>query len=110
MIGRIINLMVVAGLLLGSIQLDAHEEFRIEGAVVKFEDRSLVVKSRTGESFTIRLQKSTVVRRERERVPQTELQPGRTVTVRIMADSLYDENPFVLSVSLMPANARRTAK
>ena len=109
MIGRIINLMVAAGLLLGGIQLGAHEQFQVEGTIVTFDDRSLVVKSRTGESFTFQLQKSTVVRRQRERVPQSELRTGRTVTVAIMADSLYDENPFVLSVTLMHANARRTA-
>jgi len=109
MIGRVINLMVAAGILLGGIQLGAHEQFHVEGTIVRFEERSLVVKSRTGESFTFQLQKSTVVRREKERVPQTELRVGRLVTVNIMADSLSDRNPFVLSVSLTPPNGRRTA-
>ena len=99
---RMMNLVAVASLLLGGTQLAAHQEFRIEGAIVRFEERSLVVKSRTGESFTFQLQKSTVVRREKERVPQTELQRDRNVTVSIMADSLYDQNPFVLSVTLTP--------
>ena len=67
-----------------------------------FRDRSLVVKRRTGESFTIQLQKSTVVRLDGEPVPQAELRAGRDVTVRIMADTLYDKNPFVLSATLRP--------
>jgi hypothetical protein len=99
---RIMNCLAVAGLLLGGTQLVAHERFQIDGAIVRFEERSLVVKSRTGESFTFQLQKSTVVRREKERVPQTELLRGRDVAVSIMADSLHDENPFVLSVTLTP--------
>jgi hypothetical protein len=110
MIRRLINVVTLAALLFGGVPLRAHEQFRIEGEVVKFEDRALVVKSRTGESFTIQLQKSTVVRRAREHVPQSELRTGRTVTVVIMADSLYDENPFVLSVTLMFATATPRAK
>ena len=106
MFWRIMNLVAVVGLLLGGTQLAAHEQLQVDGAIVKFEERSLVVKSRTGESFTFELQKSTVVRREKERLPQTELRRGRNVTVSIMADSLYDENPFVLSVTLMPPTAR----
>ena len=103
MMRRVMSLVVVAVLLLGTTPSGAHEQFRIAGTIVRFQDRSLVVKSRTGESFTIQLRESTVVRREKKRVPQTELKAGRSVVVNIMADSLYDEAPFVLSVTLVPA-------
>jgi len=98
---KVIRGLVVAGLLLGTTPLDAHEPFRIIGTVVRFQERSLVVNSQTGESFTFQLQQSTVVRHEKERVPQAELKAGRRVRVQIMADSLYDEDPFVLSVTLL---------
>ena len=110
MMRPIMSLVVVAVLLLGTTPLGAHEQFRIVGTIVTFQDRSLVVKVRTGELFTIELQKSTVVRREKERVPQTELKAGRSVVVNIMADSLYDEDPFVLSVTLVPETAPSKAR
>jgi hypothetical protein len=110
MIRRIFTLLALFATLLSGGPLSAHEQFFIEGAIVTFEDRSLVVKSRTGESFTVQLQKSTVVRRVRERVPQSELQTGRNVTVRIMADSLYNEDPFVLSVTLAPSASEPRTK
>jgi len=105
MMRRSLRLVLVAMMLLGTTAwtpLDAHEPFRIEGTIVTFKDRALAVRSRSGESFTFQLQRSTVVRRDKERVPQTELEAGRRVVVTIMADSLYDENPFVLSV-ILPA-------
>ena len=97
------SLVVAVVLSLGTTPLGAHEPFQVTGTIVRFQERSLVVKNGTGESFTFQLQQSTAVRREKERVPQTELKAGRNVVVRIMADSLYDEDPFVLSVSLVPA-------
>lgn len=105
MIGHVKILVAVATLLLSNAALFAHQPFQIDGAIVRFDEGSLVVKSRTGESFTFQLQKSTVVRREKEPVPQTELRRGRSVSVRIMADSVYDENPFVMSVTLKPPTA-----
>ena len=107
---RIITITALYALLISDGPLGAHEQFFIEGTIVTFEDRSLVVKNRTGESFTVQLHKSTVVRRERERVPQSELRTGRSVTMRIMADSLYDDDPFVLSVTLMPPTAESHAE
>jgi hypothetical protein len=109
MVWRSITVVALVALLLGSVPVGAHEQFHIEGTIVSFEHRSLVVKSRTGESFTVQLQESTVVRRERERVPQSELRAGRRVTVNVMADSLYDENPFVLSVTLTASTTRSNA-
>ena len=105
MVRHLSILAVLCALLLANASAAAHQPFWIEGAVVTFEDRVLVVKTREGESFTLQLQESTTVRREKERVPQTELKPGRHVDVRIMADSLYDEDPFVLSVELAPDRA-----
>ena len=99
----VMSLVVAVVLSLGTTPLGAHEPFQVTGTIVRFQERSLVVKNGTGESFTFQLQQSTAVRREKERVPQTELKAGRNVVVRIMADSLYDEDPFVLSVSLVPA-------
>ena len=107
---RVMSLVVVAVLLLGTPPLRAHEQFRIVGTIVTFQDRALVVKSPAGESFAVQLQQSTVVRLGKKRVPQTELKAGRGVDVNIMADSLYDEDPFVLSVTLVPAVAPSNAR
>jgi hypothetical protein len=110
MMRRITSLAVLAVLLLGTAPITAHEQFRIVGTVVKFKDLLLEVKSRTGEPFAIKLQESTLVQREKKRVPQTELRAGRSVVVDIMADSLYDEDPFVVSVTLVPPIAPQTAR
>lgn len=101
-IGHLSALVALSALLFASAPAEAHQPFWIEGVISSFENRVLVVKTRGGEAFTLRLQESTTVRRDDERVSQTELQPGRHVDVRIMADSLYDEDPFVLSVELIP--------
>jgi hypothetical protein len=102
MVRRISIFAVLCTLLFASAPAEAHQPFWIEGVISSFENRVLVVKTRGGEAFTLRLQESTTVRRDDERVSQTELKPGRHVDVRIMADSLYDEDPFVLSVELIP--------
>lgn len=104
-IGRIRIFVALSALLLTGGPAGAHQPFWIEGVISTFENRLLVVKTRASETFTLQLQESTTVRRGKERVPQTELRPGRHVDVRIMADSLHDEDPFVLSVELVPAPA-----
>ena len=99
--GRLGIVAVLTALLPTGGPVEAHQPFSIEGTIVTFDEyRVLVVRTPEGESFRLQLQESTTVRREKERVPQTELRPGRRVDVRIMADSLYDDNPFVLSVQL----------
>ena len=102
MMRRTMKLVIAAALLIGAATPSAHEQFRIVGTIVKFQDLSLEVKSRTGEPFTIKLQESTLVQREKKRVPQTELKAGRAVVVDIMADTLYDEDALVISVTLVP--------
>ncbi|MDA1185054.1 MAG: hypothetical protein O2930_10480 [Acidobacteria bacterium] len=101
-LARISTLVALSALLLSAAPTEAHQPFRVDGTISTFENRVLVVKTREGESFTFRLQESTTVRREKNRVSQTELRPGRRVDVHIMADSLYDQDPFVLSVELAP--------
>lgn len=105
MMRRLISLVTLIALVLATAPLAAHDQFRIIGTIVTFKDYQLVVKTKAGETFTITLERSTLIQRDKKRVALTEPKVGRSVAVDVMADSLCDEDRFVTAVTLVPAIA-----
>ncbi len=62
-------IVLAAATFLASSPSVAHENFRIVGKVVKFEQWRLQVETAAGESFTITLQESTPSNAIRSRLP-----------------------------------------
>ena len=83
--------------------LSAHDQFRIVAKIEKFEKLQLVVTSNYGERFVLQLQGGTLIQRNKKRVPATELKAGRSVVVDVSADTLYDDDLFVIAVTLVPS-------
>ena len=107
---QIVGIIAFAVLLSGAVSLSAHEQFRIVGKIVKFEKLQLVVDSTYSERFVLNLQEGTLVQRDKKRVPATELKVGRAVVVDVSGDTLYDDNLFVIAVTLVPSTRSGSKK
>ena len=69
---------------------------------MKFEQWRLDVETPYGETFLFRLQEYTPIWRDKKPVTAKELKVGGSVVVDVSADSLYDEDRFIVSVTLVP--------
>ena len=107
---HILGIVVVALLLSGAVPVNAHEQFRIIGTIAKFEKLQLIVDTAFSERFVLNLQEGTLIQRDKKRVPATELKAGRSVVVDVSGDTLYDDNLFVISVTLVPSITRDSKK
>lgn len=99
---KILGIVNVA-VLSGAVSLSAHDQFRIIGKIEKFEKLRLDVTTNYGERFLLQLQQGTPIQRNKKRVPATELKAGRSVVVDVSGDTLYDDDLFVVAVTLVPS-------
>jgi hypothetical protein len=106
----LLGILTFAVVMSDAVSLRAHEQFRIIGKIVKFENLQLVVDSTFSERFVLNLQEGTLVQRDKKRVPATELKAGRSVVVDVSGDTLYDEYLFVISVTLVPSTTADSKK
>ena len=109
MLRKVMAVVAVAVLFLSGM-VSAHENFRIIGTIVKFENWRLDVTTRDGETFGITLQQSTPIQRDKKWVTAKELKVGRSVVVDVMGDTLYDTDLYVSRVTLVPPIAPARAK
>ena len=93
---------VTVAVLSGAVMLNAHDQFRIVGKIVKFERLQLDVTTNYGD-FLLQLQQGTPIQHNEKRVPATELKAGRSVVVDVSGDTLYDDDLFVIAVTLVPS-------
>jgi hypothetical protein len=101
MMRQIIGILTFA-VLSGAVSLSAHDQFRLVGKIVKFEKLQLDVTTNYGD-FLLQLQEGTPIQRNKKRVPATELKAGRSVVVDVSGDRLYDDDLFVIAVTLVPS-------
>jgi hypothetical protein len=99
----LLGIVMFAVVMSDAVSLRAHEQFRIIGKIVKFEKLQLIVDTAFSERFVLNLQEGTLVQRDKKRVPATELKVGRSVVVDVSGDTLYDDNLFVIAVTLVPS-------
>ena len=96
---------VLAILALASPSLSAHDEFRIIGTVARHENSTLQVKNREGKTLSVRLDKQTVITRDKKKVPPTELKTGLSVVVDAYGDT--EEDSLALEIRIVPPIAGR---
>lgn len=100
MMRRVMALVTGMMLVIGATQIVAHEDFRVIGTLTRHQDSHIVVKSKDGKTTSIRLDKQTVVSRDKKKVDVTELKVGRSVVVDAYGDSVKDL--LALEVRIVP--------
>lgn len=106
----LLGILTFAVVMSDAVSLGAHDQFRIIGNIVKFGKLQLVVDTAFSERFVLNLQEGTLMQREKKRVPATELKVGRSVVVDVSGDTLYDDNLFVIAVTLVPSTTSDSKK
>ncbi len=98
---RIITFAFLIVLVLGAVPTRAHEAFRIVGTITKHEATQLGVKTKEGRTVYVELKKTTIVLRDKTKVPATELKPGLSVVVDALGDD--DSDLTAKQVRIVPA-------
>jgi hypothetical protein len=96
--------------LVSTSTVSAHEQFRVIGKIESFDKWQLEVKTAYGETFFFLLQEYTPIWREKKMVTAKEIKVGGSVVVDVSADSLYDHDRFIVSVTLVPPIPPKKAK
>ena len=106
MLSRMLALVTAAAVLFGAGQALAHEDFRVIGTVTKYADLKVDVRNKAGKTTSIRLDKQTVVTRDKKNVPVAELKSGLSVVVDAYGDT--EEDLLALEIRIVPPiGARR---
>jgi hypothetical protein len=78
----------------------AHDLFRVTGTVITPQERMLIVKTREGKTLSVRLIAETVYFRNNSKVSAAELKPGTTVAINALGDS--EEELEATEIWLLP--------
>jgi hypothetical protein len=105
---RIIIFATLIVLLLSALPIRAHEAFRIVGTITKHQATQLGVKTKEGRTVYVELKKTTIILRDKTKVPATELKPGLSVVVDALGDD--DSDLTAKQVRIVPAIAQAPAK
>jgi hypothetical protein len=90
-------LMMVA---VGTAGLMAHDEFRIIGTLTKRQDSRIEIKSRTGKTVSVRLDKQTAVTRDDKKVEASALKVGQSLVVDAYGDTEADS--LAVEIRIVP--------
>lgn len=85
---------------LGSSWVSAHDEFRIIGTLTRVQSHQIDVKQKDNKTFYIKVDKNTLITRDKKEVPVSELKNGRSVVVQAPGDDETDL--LALEVRLVP--------
>jgi hypothetical protein len=85
---------------LGGSRISAHDEFRIIGTLTRVQSHQIDVKQKDNKTFYIKVDKNTLVTRDKKEVPVSELKNGRSVVVQALGDDETDL--LALEVRLVP--------
>jgi hypothetical protein len=81
-------------------RVSAHDEFRIIGSLTRVTEREIDVKQKDSKTVTIKMNKETLVTRDKKKVAAAELKKGRSVVVDALGDDLSDV--LALEVRIVP--------
>lgn len=98
-------LIAAAMLTLGSHSVFAHDEFRIIGTVVKYENSMLAVKNKAGKTLSVQVDKQTEISRDKKKVDPKELRAGQSVVVDAYGDT--EDDALALEIRIVPSIAAR---
>jgi hypothetical protein len=85
---------------LGGSWVSAHDEFRIIGTLTRVQSHQIDVKQKDNKTFYIKMDKNTLITRDKKEVPVNELKNGRSVVVQALGDDETDL--LALEVRLVP--------
>ena len=100
MIRRFAVTVAVLMLVVGTARLWAHDNFRIIGTLAKHQDSKIEVKSRTGKTVSIRLDKQTAISRDKKEVDATALKVGQSLVVDAYGDT--EDDSLALEIRIVP--------
>jgi hypothetical protein len=96
--------MVAALISISSFAL-AHEDFRVIGTVTSASDSHIQVRDRDGKTLSIKIDKQTVIRKDRAEVAVDTLAAGNSVVVDALGDTEADL--VALEIRVVPPIANR---
>jgi len=79
--------------------VQAHEKFKIVGAIVKVHATQLDVRAGDGATYEIDMDKGTQVMRGLKKIPQSELQAGQQVVVDALGHDMFDLLAVLVTLS-----------
>ena len=79
--------------------LQAHEKFKIVGAIVKVHATQLDVKAVDGATYEIDMNEGTQVLRGLKKIPQSELHAGQQVVVDALGHDMFDLEAVLVTLS-----------
>lgn len=99
-------LALAIGMCLAAPEIEAHDEYRILGTVVRVAAPTLEVKqTKDGKLIAMTMDSATIVTRDKKKVALSLLRAGQYVVVDARGDSLEDLT--VLEVRLVPPPTRK---
>jgi len=93
---------------LGVLPAPAHEAFRFVGTIAKIQGTQLGVKLKVGRTVWVELKKSTIILKDKTKVPASTLKPGLSVVVDALGDD--DSDLEAKQVRIVPAIVSSPAK
>src|SRR5688572_12288528 len=96
---------LLSGLALTGGAVSAHDDFRIIGTVTSYKQNVIAVKKREGQTVTIRLDKQTLITKDKKKVTPADLAAGQTVVVDAYGDS--EDDSLALEIRIVPPIASR---
>ncbi len=100
--------LVLFALALVAWPVSAHEEFRIIGTLTRVQDRQIDVRTKDSKTIAVKLDKQTVVTRDKKKVAVTQLKNGQSVVVDALGDD--ESDLLALEVRIVPAIVQPGAK
>lgn len=100
MIRRLAVTVAILMLVVGTTRLRAHDDFRIIGTLARHQDSKIEVKSRTGKTVSIRLDKQTAISRDKKKVDATALKVGQSLVVDAYGDT--EDDSLALEIRIVP--------
>ena len=80
----------LAALMFAASYAVAHEDFRVIGTLTSSTDTKIQVRDRDGKTFSIGVNKQTVIRKDKAEVDASALTTGNSVVVDALGDSEAD--------------------
>jgi|SRR5688572_17563118 hypothetical protein len=102
---RLFIVAILSALVASSGILSAHDEFRIIGTVAFRKANILEVKKKEGQTVSIRLDKQTLITKDKKKLTPADLTAGLTVVVDAYGD--YEDDSLALEIRIVPPIAAR---
>ena len=93
------------------LAVHAHEAFRFVGTVAKVQGTQLGVKLKAGRTVWVELKKSTIILKDKTKVPASALKEGLSVVVDALGDDDSDLTAKQVRIvpAIVPAPSKGTA-